>query len=57
MKALIFVFTVCVALTFASCGNNVKSNTQQKDSDTTVVDSTDTVTVTVDSVVADSIVK
>lgn len=55
MKSLIFVFTACVALTFASCGNNVKSKAQQKDSDTTVVDSTDTVTV--DSVVADSIVK
>lgn len=50
MKSLIFVFTACVALTFASCGNNVKSKAQQKDSDTTVVDSADTV-------VADSIVK
>lgn len=55
MKTLIFAFTACVALTFASCGNNVKNNTQQKDTDTTVVDSVDTVTV--DSVVADSIVK
>lgn len=52
MKTLIFMFTVCVALTFAACGNNVKSKTQQKDSDTTVVDSAST-----DSVVADSIVK
>lgn len=55
MKALIIMFTACVALTFAACGNNVKTNTTQKDSDTTVVDSADTVTV--DSVVADSIVK
>jgi lipoprotein len=55
MKALIIMFTACVALTFAACGNNVKTNTTQKDSDTTVVDSVDTVTV--DSVVADSIVK
>lgn len=55
MKSLIFVFTACVALTFVSCGNNVKSKAQQKDSDTTVVDSTDSAST--DSVVADSIVK
>jgi hypothetical protein len=55
MKSLIFVFTACVALTFASCGNNVKGKAQQKDSDTTVVDSTDSAST--DSVVADSIVK
>lgn len=55
MKALIIMFTACVALTFAACGNNVKSNAQQKDSDTTVVDSTDSAST--DSVVADSIVK
>lgn len=55
MKALIIMFTACVALSFAACGNNVKTNTTQKDSDTTVVDSTDSAST--DSVVADSIVK
>jgi hypothetical protein len=50
MKKLVLMFVAIAAISFASCGNNAKS---EANGDTTAVDTTDTTEV-VDSTVADS---
>lgn len=47
MKAILVVFAMVVAMSFASCGNSTKPSVSTNDSDTVVVDT--------DSVVADTL--
>lgn len=49
MKKLVIVFMACVAMTFASCGNQTASDASSVDTDSVAVDSLDTL-------VADSVV-
>lgn len=55
MKKILFVMIAVIAMSFAACGNKTISTSAKSDSDTVLVDSTDTTVA--DTLTADSVNK